>query len=130
VVVVFSVAAAAVTDDDAFSRALYRTIETAPWLSIPFGFAAMITGGLLGVGTSAGLIRHWWVVAKIGIATVVIVTDALIVARLANEAANGGHVATGLYVSTIAHVVALAAATLLAVFKPRGRTARGRRHPL
>jgi hypothetical protein len=127
VVVLFTTATAALTDDDALAQALYRTIETAPWLSIPFGLTAMASGGLLGVGTSAGLIRHWWVIAKISIATAVIVTDALIIAELANEAANGNAVPARLYVGTIAHVVALAAATYIAVIKPRGRTARGRR---
>jgi len=130
VVVAFSTGAAALADDDALSHALYRTIETAPWLSIPFGLIAMTSGGLLGVGTSAGLIRHWWVVAKITIATVVIVTDALIIAELANEAASGSDAPARLYVGAIAHVVALAAATYIAVIKPRGRTAWGRRQLL
>ena len=68
VVVAFCGLAAAASDDRLLATALYRTMETAPWLSIPAGLAAVATGVLLGLGTSFGLIRHWWVVVKIVIA--------------------------------------------------------------
>jgi hypothetical protein len=126
VVVAFCVIAARTTGDHAFSHALYRTIETVPWLSIPVGLLAVATGVLLGIGTTWGLVRHWWVVAKIAIAVAVIATDAVIVGQTAHDAAAGGSGAplTG---PTVAHVVVLAVATVLSVFKPRGRTPRGRR---
>jgi hypothetical protein len=90
------------------------------------GFLAVATGVLLGIGTTWGLVRHWWVVAKIAIAVAVIATDAVIVGRAAHDAAAGesGAPLTG---PTVAHVVVLAVATVLSVFKPRGRTPRGRR---
>ncbi len=127
IAVAFCAIAAAVTTDQALSGALYRTLETLPWLSIPIGLTAVGTGSLLGLGTTYGLIRYWWVVAKIVVAVAVIVTDALIVVAVAHDAAFTGQAQPPLYGSTIAHVVALAAATVLSVFKPWGRTPRALR---
>jgi hypothetical protein len=127
VMVVFCAIAAATTHDPALSHALYRTLETVPWLSIPVGLASVATGGLLSVGTTYGLLRHWWVVAKIVISALVIGTDALLVRRVAHHAVLVGHGSGPLRDSTIAHVVVLGVATWLSVFKPRGRTPLGRR---
>jgi hypothetical protein len=127
VIVAFCGIAATVTGDPTLTPALYRTMETAPWLSVPLGILAVATGVLLGLGTKVGLIRYWWVLAKIVIAAAVIVTDALVVARVAHDAVVTGDPAAPLYGSTIAHVVMLAIATILSVFKPWGRTPRGRR---
>jgi hypothetical protein len=126
VLVAFCVLGAASTNDPTLARALYRTVQTAPWLSVPLGLVALATGAVLGVGTRWGLIRHWWVVAKIVIAIVVIVTDPLLIARGAHEALITGHPPNWLFGPTIAHVVLLAVATALSVFKPRGRTPWGR----
>jgi vacuolar-type H+-ATPase subunit I/STV1 len=122
IAVAFCAIAAAVSDDDALSRALYRTLETLPWLSIPAGITAVGTGSLLGLGTTYGLVRYWWVIAKIIIAVAVVVTDVLIVVAVAHDAAVSGQAQPPLYGSTIAHVVVLAVATVLSVFKPWGRT--------
>ena len=126
VLVAFCVLGAASTSDRTLARALYRTVQTAPWLSVPLGLVAVATGVVLGVGTRWGLIRHWWVVAKIAIAFVVIVTDPLLIARGAHEALNTGSPPDWLFGPTIAHVVVLGVATALSVFKPRGRTPWGR----
>ena len=119
--------AAAATGDGSLATALYRTMEVAPWLSIPVGLLAVATGVVLGLGTTWGLVRHWWVVAKIAIAVAVMVTDAVLVGQVAGDAAATGKASAPLYGSTIAHVVMLGVATVLSVFKPRGRTPRGRR---
>lgn len=129
IAVAFGAIAAAVTSDEALSRALYRTLETLPWLSIPTGITAVATGSLLGLGTTYGLVRYWWVVAKIVIAVAVILTDALIVVLVARDAAVTGQAQPPLYGSTIAHVVVLAAATVLSVFKPWSRTPWASREP-
>ncbi|MGZ4680846.1 MAG: hypothetical protein ACXWA3_04590 [Acidimicrobiales bacterium] len=113
---------AGLTGDATLPPVLYRVMQTAPWLSIPMGLAAVATGVVLGLGTAFGLVRHWWVVAKIAISVAVVVTDAVLVGRVAHEALVTGHAPTPLYGSTIAHVVMLAVATVLSVFKPRGRT--------
>ena len=70
---------------------------------------AQATGVVLGLGTVYGLVRNWWVVAKIAISVAVVVTDAVLVVdahdrlRLANPAAaaivftraTGGWIMTG-----------------------------------
>ncbi len=122
IAVAFCAIASALTNDETLSRALYRTLETLPWLSIPTGVTAVGTGALLGLGTAYGLVRYWWVVTKIVIAIAVILTDALIVVVVAHDAAVTGQAQPPLYGGTIAHVVALAVATVLSVFKPWGRT--------
>jgi hypothetical protein len=120
--VAFCAIGAFTTNDPTLSRALYRAMEVAPWLSIPTGLLAFATGILLGLGTTYGLVRHWWVVAKIVIAAAVVVTDAVLVGRVAADAALTNHASAPLYGSTIAHVVVLGAATAISVFKPWGRT--------
>jgi hypothetical protein len=114
--------AASLSPDSASSGAFYRSIELAPSASIPFGLAAVGSGAVLGVGTSYGLTRHWWVLVKIMIAVGVIATDGLVVGQAARDAVLTGVAPTALYGATVAHVVVLAVATGLAVFKPRGRT--------
>lgn len=120
--------AAVTTGDRTLPVALYRSMETAPWLSIPLGLVAVATGIVLGLGTRYGLVRHWWVVAKIVIAVAVVVTDAVLVRAVAHDAAMSGAGSAPLYGSTIAHVVLLAVATWLSVVKPRARTPFRARH--
>ena len=122
VVSAFCAILASVRDEPALALSLYRTIEAVPWLSIPTGLAAAGTGVLLGLGTKFGLIRYWWVVIKMGIAAAVVVTDAVLVARVAHMAVATGEAPIPLYGSTIAHVVVLAVATVLSFFKPWGHT--------
>jgi hypothetical protein len=126
VVLAFCVLVAGNTADRTLALALYRTMQTAPWLSIPVGVAAVASGATLGLGTTFGLIRHWWVVAKIAIATAVIVTDAVLFRTLAHHAVVTGHSPRPLYGISIAHVVVLAIAVMVSVFKPRGLTPWGR----
>jgi hypothetical protein len=120
---------AAATGDDGLASALRRTMAVAPWLTIPMGVASALTGAVLGLGTAHGVVRHWWVVAKEVILVAVVLTDGLLVAPVAHHAASTGAATPPLYGSTIAHVALLGAATVLSVFKPRGRTpwAAGRR---
>jgi hypothetical protein len=122
VVSAFAAVLASVRDEPTLALSLYRALEALPWLSIPTGLAAAGTGVLLGLSTKFGLVRYWWVVTKMGIAAAVVVTDAVLVARVAHTAVVTGHAPVPLYGSTIAHVVVLAVATVLSFFKPWGRT--------
>jgi hypothetical protein len=128
VVVAFCAITAATTSDSTLSHALYRTMQIAPWLSIPAGLVAVATGALIGVGTSWGLVRHRWVAAKIAIAVAVISTDALVVRSSAHHAVLTGTAPRPLYGVTIGHMILLAVAASLAIFKPGGRTRWGKRH--
>src|ERR1700694_2239095 len=48
------------------ARSAYVAMETVTWMVIvPFSFAALITGIVQGLGTTWGLFRHQWVVAKL-----------------------------------------------------------------
>ncbi|HEY3722204.1 MAG TPA: hypothetical protein VGN59_02470 [Acidimicrobiia bacterium] len=126
VFVLFAFVVSEATGDRALATGMLRTIETIPWLSIPVGAAAVATGVVLSLGTKWGLVRHWWVVAKILIAIVVIVTDALVISAAAHDHLVHATAPGDLYGPTIAHTVVLGAATLLSVLKPRGRTPWGR----
>ena len=57
----------------------------------------------------------------------VIITDPLLIARGAHDAAITGDTAGTLFGPTFAHVVLLTVATILSVFKPKGLTPYGRR---
>jgi hypothetical protein len=79
------------------------------------------------LGTTHGLIRHWWVVTKIVIADALILADALIIGPAAQHAVRSGPASCVLLGATIGHVCVLAVAIALAVFKPRPRTPWGPR---
>lgn len=120
--VAFCTVFAGATSDPALAASLYRAVQAAPWLTVPAGLVAIATGVLLGLGTSYGLIRYWWVVAKMAIAVAVVVADAVVIPTAAGHAVTTGH-ATGLLLGpAIGHVIVLATASTLAVFKPRART--------
>ncbi|HEV8298963.1 MAG TPA: hypothetical protein VGQ20_16770 [Acidimicrobiales bacterium] len=118
---------AAATGDATLPPVLYRVMADAVWLTVPMGLVAAATGVVLGVGTTWGLVKHGWVVAKIVITTAVLVTDPIVVSRAANRALSSGDAPRPLYGSTIAHCVMLTVATALSVFKPGGRTPFARR---
>jgi hypothetical protein len=122
VFVLFAFVASQATGDATLSNALLRTVETSPRLSVPVGLIAAATGVVLSLGTKWGLVRHWWVVAKIAIAIVVVLTDAFVLGHAAHDHLAGVSSPGDLYGPTIAHAVVLAVATLLSVLKPKGRT--------
>jgi vacuolar-type H+-ATPase subunit I/STV1 len=124
--VVFCAVAAALTNDPKTADGLIRVIGIIPWLSIPLGLMAVATGTLLSLGTKWGLVRHWWVVAKILIAIAVLVTDATLMAAVAHDAAATGNPARTFGSPIIPHVVVLSVATILSILKPRGHTPFGR----
>lgn len=126
VVVAFLAIGASATGDPTLTRALYRTLEVTPWLSVPAGVLAFGIGAFLSLGTTWGLVRHWWVVAKIAIATAVIVTDLVVLLPAAHDAVATGVAAGPLRDGAIAHCVVLTIATVVSVFKPRGRTPWGK----
>ena len=95
--------------------------------------ATLATGLLLALTTKWGLVRHYWVLAKLvlAVATVVIgvaAIDGAIQDTIAARAADHSAAATDLLLPAIAATpLMLATALTLAITKPRGRTRRGRR---
>jgi hypothetical protein len=126
--------------------AVYRTAWLlGPYVLLPFGLLALLSGVLLGLGTKWGLLRHRWVVAKLvgTLGAVVAVTFALLPtlhSAYAGVAAGRGP-GDAAYSLVAAPSVALAlytAMTVLSYWKPRlgsrpgratARPSRGRRPP-
>lgn len=122
VAVVFCLIVARTTSDQALGHALYLAIGVTPWVAVPAGLAGTATGAVLGLSSRYGLIRNWWVFGKLIITAVVVLTDAVVTGSLANAAVTGRLSPALMYAYTMGHVLLLALATVLSVFKPRGRT--------
>lgn len=122
----FCAVRAATVSTPAESATVFRLMAVIPWMTVPVGLVALGSGVVLGLGTKWGVLRHWWVVIKIVIALAVLVTDPLLIARGAHQAAVTGDAPQWLYGPTVAHIVLLCVATVLSIFKPRGLTPRGR----
>jgi len=101
-----------------------------------FGIGALATGLLLSLGSGWGLLRYWWVAAKLGInlllTTLVLVLLRPVVAEAAAQVAQvdptlrdrlaGAGVDADLLYPGFVSGAFLLFATVLAVFKPWGRT--------
>ncbi|GAA1403502.1 DUF2269 domain-containing protein [Catellatospora coxensis] len=107
---------------------------------VPLAVASCATGLLQSLGTSWGLVRHWWIIAKLVLAlpaTGLLLLHTGPIAQLADPANTTALAAgdlrgmqTQLLADAAAAIVVLLIATALAVFKPRGRTVRGHRMAL
>ncbi len=117
-------------------RAVYLAAEPLTWfLLLPFAFASLATGLVQSLGTAWGLFRHYWVIFKLVInvfAVTVLLLYTETVTFLAGVAADSDADLRELQGPTFvlhsaAALLLLVAATLLAIFKPRGLTRYGRR---
>jgi hypothetical protein len=92
------------------------------FFGIPLSFLTLITGVALGMGTRFGVFRHGWVIAKLVLIVTVIIVGATVLRPVLSDDA-GADSGSGMLIAGAAYdVVALTAATALAVFKPRRRT--------
>ncbi|MEU4742598.1 DUF2269 domain-containing protein [Actinosynnema sp. NPDC023658] len=124
--------------DDGLARAVHVAMEPATWwVIVPLSLASPVTGLVQALGTTWGLFRHYWVIAKLVLtvpATVVLLVHARPIGHLA-EIASGPSplgpdldgVRVQLLVDAGAALLVLLAATALSTYKPRGLTRRGRR---
>jgi hypothetical protein len=104
---------------------------------VPFAFISLVTGLIIALGTKWGLFRHYWIVAKFLINTLSIALLLLhtsLIGTLARAAETRAvpavdlrGQASELALKGGAALVALLVAMSLAVVKPRGMTAYGRR---
>lgn len=123
--------------DEQNVRAAYLAMDvTARYVIVPLGLAALATGLVQSLGTEWGLLRHYWVLAKLLItllSTLLLLVHMQPVAHLADAALAGplGEELRPMRVQLVADAalagVALLVATALSVYKPKGLTARGRR---
>jgi hypothetical protein len=113
-------------------------MELTTWaVIVPLSVAALLTGIVQSVGTTWGLFRHRWVVAKLGLtvlATIILLVHTQPIGRVAAVAAERMLSSTDLRQLRIqlvadagAALFALLVATTLSVYKPWGLTSYGRR---
>ena len=73
-------------------RAAYYSLALIGWyVLVPLSLAALISGLVLSLGTRWGLVRHWWVLAKLVltvVATAVLLRHMQLVSRIAKVAAE------------------------------------------
>jgi hypothetical protein len=102
---------------------------------IPMSLAALVTGLVVAVGTQWGLLRFYWVTVKLVTTVAGMVFAGLYVSRMAIRAAaltaTNTHadlfpVDLQIRIGAIVMVTMLTVNTTLSVFKPWGRTRRGR----
>ena len=123
------------TSDDAQRvRGVYLASEPlALYAIVPLALASLITGVVQSLVTSWGLVRHYWVIVKLGItlfACGILLLYTQTVNQVADVAARGDSDLDAMRsASFLLHagvgVLLLLIATVLAVFKPRGLTRRG-----
>ena len=139
VIVFLALAVVALTSaDEATVRGAYLVMAPAAWfVLVPLAHASLVSGVVLSLGTTWGLFRHYWIVAKLGItvfATVILMiymgtfrqmagvaADPVVELRLVRNPSPLVH--------SILALIPLIAATLLGIYKPFGETPYGRRTP-
>lgn len=134
-----ALAVAGLTSQDAqLVRAAYLAMELTTWFVIvPLSLASLLTGLVSSLGTTWGLFRHYWVLAKLlltVLATAVLLLHTQPISYVAGVAAetplSSGdlrRLRVQLVADAGAALLVLLVATALAVYKPRGMTPYGRR---
>ena len=132
-----ALALAGVTSRDAqLVRAAYLAMHLVTWFVIvPASLAAFVTGLVQSLGTSWGLFRHYWIVAKLlltTIATILLLVHTQPIDRVSNLAAAAALTAGDLWQVRLqlvgdasAALFVLFGTTLLSVYKPWGLTTYG-----
>jgi hypothetical protein len=127
------------SDSTAAARGSYLVLEPlGRMVLVPLSLATLVTGVAQGLGTRWGLLRHYWVLVKLGITVVaatVLVVYLQTLAVLAVRAAEPPRALDDLNefrspspaVHAVAALVLLLAALVLSVYKPRGLTRYGQR---
>jgi hypothetical protein len=134
VAVFLALAVAGLTSQDAqMVRAAYLVMGLTGWFVIvPLCFASLASGLVLSLGTAWGLVRHYWVQAKLLMtvpATLVLLVHMQPISYIAGVAAKTP-ISSGdlhglriqLVVQASAALLVLLVATTLSVYKPRGMT--------
>jgi len=126
------------SDDQQIVRAATLVMGITAWFVIlPLALASLTTGLVQALGTSWGLLRHYWILFKLtltAIATTVLLLKLGPISYLTEAAAKATFSSadlSGLRMSVMAHagggLLVLLTIAALAVYKPRGLTAYGAR---
>jgi hypothetical protein len=99
------------------------------WVLVPVVFFSVVTGLVLALSTPWGLVRHWWVLTKCGIAVVLTVAGLSVLLPQMQQILAGGGASIGrpTLVARSMALMLLLVATGLSVAKPWGKTPHGRR---
>jgi hypothetical protein len=134
-VVMVAMSVVALTTGDAGTVLVtYRLMEDFDLTLLPWAnFATTLSGVALGLTTKWGLLRYYWVAIKLAISILVLVMafgflhNALVAARSdAEHLAATGSLSAVVFAGFAFAMVNLFAAMLLSLYKPWGRTRRGR----
>ncbi|GAA2259231.1 hypothetical protein GCM10010232_57380 [Streptomyces amakusaensis] len=127
------------TDDPAVAKGVYYAMYVFDDTCVTvFSVTAAVTGILLSCGTKWGLMLHWWIVVKWVITLFMTIFAWFVIHPIVTTATertadvgdgppNPGWVADFLLWSVPALFVLLTVAAVISIYKPWGRTARGRR---
>jgi hypothetical protein len=122
VVVMLVLSTAALTAEGPTSpRFPYQLMDEIATPVIPIvAVATLVTGLALSVATPWGLLRHWWIIVKLALTLVVIVTGAALTGNWIQQVSAGPTTpARWLLVGgAVAHLVMLASAMIISVDKP------------
>lgn len=138
VVLAVLVFTALLTDDARTAAVSYQALELlAIWPLLLTGLVCLASGVTLGLGSKYGLVRYWWVAAKLVINVVFVALVPLSLKPTVIEAAAYGRQLTAgaplsfpvtdLLFPPIVSPAGLLIAVLLAVYKPWGRIRKRRR---
>ena len=113
---------AAATDDPQLAASSYELLRMFSYVfGIPLSFTTLVTGGALGLTSKWGILRYPWTIAKLLLIVSVILVGALVIDGALEELRDGGDAEGRLIAAASWDVVALLAATTLAVYKPGKR---------
>jgi len=118
-------------------RAAYRTMELIAWfVIIPLVLGSLLSGLIQSLGTSWGLFRYWWILAKL-LLTVLVIVVLMLQMNLISDVAELAAKMTISYADfrtvrislVFPHagggLIVLVVATALSVYKPQGLTRYG-----
>jgi hypothetical protein len=116
------------------ARASYLAMELTAWyVIVPLLLASLMTGLIQSLGTTWGLFRHYWVVAKFLLTVLVAIVLLLqleLISYVAGVAATAPvfeirELRSSLVLHAAGGLIVLLAAAVLSVYKPRGMTRYG-----
>ncbi|MGC9539595.1 hypothetical protein [Streptomyces sp. UG1] len=117
-------------------RGAYLAMQVTGWyVIVPLALASLLTGTVQSLGTTWGLLRHYWVLVKLALtvlATFLLLVHMQVVDHVADTAAQmdlSGSQLDGMRMQLVfdaaAGVAVLLTATALSIYKPRGVTRYG-----
>ena len=126
--------AATTSESTATVRAAFVAMELLYFALVPLAAAALVTGLAQALGTRWGLLRHYWVLAKLVLTVLAFTVMLLNLDTVSAHADHAVHVPAADLPGAghdlqhaVGGLVILLVAAVLGVYKPRGMTRRARR---